>query len=713
MKLIYKYLKPFWKVISIILLAHVVQAYSTLLLPTYTSGLVDTGIQNKGFEYAVPLAMTDQTWSTLESMGPGKLESQLDEYYDQDSQGGYRLKKDYHNSKDLALLEEDWAKPMAVYQELTSQDKSDANSLGQAQEQVNQLEKVSGSDFVLNLGRQAALTMYQEAGLDSSQVQLTYLWSKGLQMLGITLVTISSAVLAFYLASRVGADLGYGMREALFKRVLSFSDHEIEEFTSASLITRTTNDVQQVQFVLTIFLRIMMYSPILAVGGMVYLLGIQPNIIWILGVSIGIIAVMVVILFKLTLPQYRKVQALFDRVNLIAREILTGIQVIRAFGRQDHERQRFDRANRDLQATHLFSGRVLSTMLPFMIFVLDASSVLIVWNGSHQIASGSMQVGDMMAFIAYSMQILIAFVMLSNMSLMFPRALVALGRIDDVLEQEIVIQDPDQAKTVHRLSGEVRFDHVNFAYDDADELTLEDISFVAKPGQTTAFIGSTGSGKSTILNLLMRFYDVSQGSISLDGINIKEMTQADLHRQIGYVPQKGLLFSGTIASNIAFGVDDLDNKKLAEAADIAHASEFIQEKDKGYQARIAQGGNNVSGGQKQRLSIARAIAKDPSIYLFDDSFSALDYRTDASLRKALKDKVAHATVIIVAQRISTILDADQIIVLDDGRIDGIGRHQELMTSSSVYREIAESQLSQAELDRQAKKGGEIHGSDKY
>lgn len=707
MQLLVKYLKPFWKIIAIILVAHVVQAYSTLLLPTYTSGLVDVGIQAKGFEYAVPLAMSQEDYQNLQSLLENP--SQVEKAYYRGTDGVFHLKDQVSSKEQLTSLEEDLAIPLALYQRLVYSDQaqafSDQTLISKERDALQKQASISGLTYVTSQGVQAAIQMYADAGLNPNKVQFDYLFGKGFLMLGITLVTISSAVLAFYLAAKVGADFGYRIRKQLFDKVLRFSDHEIEKFSSASLITRTTNDVQQIQMMVTLFLRIMIFSPIVASGGLIYLFGIQPNIIWILGLSIAVIAVMVFVLFKLTMPRFRRIQGLFDRVNLIAREVITGIQVIRAFGRQDYEGKRFDTANYELQQNHLFSGRVMSMMMPFMIFVLDASSILIVWNGSQQIAGGTMQVGQMMAFISYSMQILISFVMLSNMSMMFPRSLVALGRIDAVLEEPFSIYDQPQALSLEakQVKGQVTFNHVDFTYEGADEKALTDIDFVAHPGQTTAIIGSTGSGKSTILNLLMRYYDVSEGQILIDGQDIRNLKLADLRRHIGYVPQKGVLFSGTIASNIGFGLPDIEQNQLKEAAEIAHASEFINEKEEGMQAAIAQGGTNISGGQKQRLSIARAIAKRPEIYLFDDSFSALDYRTDASLRKALNETVKDATVIIVAQRISTILDADQIIVLDEGRIDGIGRHLDLMEKSAVYREIAESQLSQAELAAQAHK----------
>lgn len=713
MKIVLEQLKPHWRLIMLIVITHIVQAYCTLLLPTYTSGLVDTGIQNEGFEYAVPLSITQEDADILTQLMYDDERAVFQEEYTYIPQGFFNLNKQSQNKEYLKELEEVFRVPLATFQAYRQMNNRDKSQLVEEIERANQSNQTKDirSEFVPELtaydtpyintmGVQGSLYLYKRTGQGTSEIQMSYLWRNGLQMLIIAIGTISSAVFAFYLAAKVGSNIGADLRSQIYNRVMTFSDHEIEQYSTASLITRTTNDITQIQNVVTVFLRAMLFAPVAAVGGILYILTIQPSMAWILAFAVILIFVFVLILFMLTLPKYNLVQTLFDRVNLIAREILSGIQVIRAFGRQDYERNRFDEANKTLQGTHMYTGRVMSLMQPFMLFILDATSIVVVWVASHRIASGSMEVGNMMAYISYSMQVLIQFLNFSLMSIMFPRALISLRRVEEVIATPSTIVDKESSTMIEDVRGVVEFDHVTFQYDDADEPTVSDISFTAKPGETTAIIGSTGSGKSTLLNLLMRFFDVTEGAIRIDGVDIRDMTQEQLHAIIGYVPQQGVLFSGTIRSNIGFGVDDLSDEATKRAADIAHASEFIEQKDADYDSYIAQGGSNVSGGQKQRLSIARAIAKNPSIYLFDDSFSALDYRTDASLRRALKKEVAGATMIIVAQRISTILDAEQIIVLDKGNIDAVGTHQELLQTSEVYQEIAKSQLSKEELEQQ-------------
>lgn len=719
MKVLFKELKPHWKILIIMLIAHLFRAYTTLLLPTYTSGLVDTGIQNEGFEYAVPLAITEEDASLLNSLLLPEEQGAVSEAFETESQNVITIKDEiYQNEEEMLNLQSILELPLAVMHnfnglseteqseiisELESVDTSNPQTMEALRVSIVPELEAYGDQHIRNSGIQASLALFKATGLSTESIQFSYLLSNGSKMLGISLVTIASAIIGFYIASKVAADVGKGLRSKIFRKTLYLSDHEIDKFSTASLITRTTNDIQQVTLVLTVFLRAMLFAPILAVGGLIYITTLQSSMTWILALSIVLIGIFVVVLFALTMPKYKVVQDLFDRVNLIAREILTGLQVIRAFGRQKVERKRFDRANKALQKNHLFTGRTMSMMMPFMLFILDANSVLVVWFASRQIAGGMMQVGEMMAFISYSMQVLMSFLMVSSMSIMFPRALVSLRRVEEVIESPLQITNPENPIVIEQPKGVVRFEEVAFAFDDADSPIVEEISFTAKPGETTAIIGSTGSGKSTLLNLLMRFFDVTEGKITIDGVDIRDLTLEQLHDMIGYVPQQGILFSGTIENNIGYSGQDINKEEIKRAAAIAHASEFIEDKAAGYQSSISQGGSNVSGGQKQRLSIARAIAADPQIYLFDDSFSALDYRTDASLRKALNEEVGEAAVIIVAQRISTILDAEQIIVLDEGRIDGIGNHVELMEQSTVYREIAESQLSQAELDQQAQK----------
>lgn len=717
MKVLLKEIKKHWIWLVILIIAHIIRAHTTLLLPLHTSGLVDTGIQNEGFEYAVPLAMTQEDYEEFESLLVEGEVTELQAAFEKDNQNQFTIDREILNDEEAILeLESTLSYPMAIFHtlnQLSEEEQAEAfaiwdgvnqNDEGAVQEarsmMVTELEAF-GDQYIHNAGVQASLGMFHRTGQDTRDIQFGYLFSNGGRMLGIAILSLLSAVVGFFLASRIAANVGKSLRSKLFNKVMDLSENEINEFSTASLITRTTNDVQQVTLVLTVFLRAMLFSPLLAIGGLTYIMQIQGSMTWILALMIALMIASIVILFILTMPKYKIVQKLFDKVNLIAREILTGLQVIRAFGRQDYERVRFDEANADLRDNHLFTSRTMSLMLPFMLLILDASAVLIVWNASGQISIGEMQVGQMMAFISYSMQVLMSFLMFGSMSIMMPRAFVAMDRIAEVINKPISIRNKEEVVAIDRPQGLVEFNDVSFAFEDADQPTVKNISFTARPGQTTAIIGSTGSGKSTLLNLLLRFYDVTEGSITIDGVDLRDLALEQIYDLVGYVPQKGVLFSGTIKSNIGYGVQGIDKSQLKRAADIAHATEFISGKNDGYDSVISQGGSNVSGGQKQRLSIARAIAKDPSIYVFDDSFSALDYRTDASLRQALSEEVSDATVIIVAQRISTIIDAEQIIVLNEGEIDGIGTHAELMKVSDVYREIAESQLSATELEARA------------
>lgn len=567
------------------------------------------------------------------------------------------------------------------------------------------------SEFTAYIGQmsesvkeQAAISsvkqLYSNLGIDTAKIQNDYILISGLQMLGIALISMISAVLIMLLSSRVAAKLGETLRDKVFKKVLSYSTAELNEFSTASLITRSTNDIQQIQQLITLLFRVVVYAPIIGIGGFVKVLtSSDSSMAWIIGVAVVAILIVVATLFAVSMPKFKKLQDLIDKLNLVSREILTGLPVIRAFNKEKKEEDRFAESNNNLMKANIFVNRTMSMMMPLLMFIMSSISVLIVWVGAHNVDSGTMQVGDMMAFIQYTMQIVMAFLMISMLSIMLPRASVSAKRINEVLEKENSIKDPENPKHFDESKkGIVEFKNVTFQYPDADEPLLCDINFTAEPGKTTAIIGSTGSGKSTVVNLIPRFYDVTKGEILIDGVNIKDVTQKELRSVIGFVPQKGVLFSGTIESNIKYSNENMSDDQMKLAAEIAQATEFIDTKNDKYKSEIAQGGSNVSGGQKQRLSIARAVAKDPEIFVFDDSFSALDYKTDAKLREALAEKTQNKTVIIVAQRINTVLNADQIIVLDDGKIAGKGTHKELMQNCEVYKQIALSQLSAEELE---------------
>ena len=554
-----------------------------------------------------------------------------------------------------------------------------------------------GSSLVKSMGIAYAVAADKDAGVNADKIQKSYLLRAGLKMVGMALLMGLVTVLVGFFASRIGAGIGMNLRDGVFKRVVGFSNAEMDRFSTASLITRSTNDIQQIQMVSVLLLRMVAYAPILGIGGVLKVMQTGAGMGWIIVLAILVILGYVMVLMSVTMPKFKLMQKLVDNINLVSREILTGLSVIRAFGREKKEEERFDGANKELTKTMLFTNRVMTFMMPGMMMIMNVLTVGIVWVGAHKIDAGTMQVGAMTAFITYAMMIVMSFLMLTMMSIMLPRAAVAAERIDEVIHTESSIQDPKAPEELTVHDGVVRFEHVNFRYPGAEEDVLHDIDFVAEPGKTTAIIGSTGCGKSTLVNLIPRLYDVTGGQITLDGKDIRNITMADLREEIGFVPQKGVLFSGTIASNLRFGKDDASDEQIKKAAEIAQATEFIEAKDDKYDSSIAQGGSNVSGGQKQRLAIARAIAKDPKIFIFDDSFSALDLKTDAALRKALAENVKDSTVIIVAQRISTILHAEQILVLDDGRIVGKGTHEELLKNCSVYQEIAKSQLSASEL----------------
>lgn len=688
MKNLLKHLKPYWLQVVILIVLHMGQAYTTLLLPDYTSNLIDTGIQNGGFSYTVPLAATKEAATELQALAPDEVSDSWATYYHTDDKGNYILNSDAN----LSELESQFVEPLAIAQ----------MSQKMPQEIAAQQVHTLNEPTLRSIALQYVKAQYEATGHDVAAHQIQYLLIEGSKMLLVAFAMLLFAIGAYYLSAVIGAKIGHDLREQTFKQVLNFSQQEINKFSTASLITRSTNDIQQIQMVTTMMLRIALYGPILVIGGVTHVLRDNAGMAWIIVLSVSLVLGVVGILIGFTMPKFKLLQKQIDKVNLRAREILTGLQVIRAYGRQDEEAKRFDQASLSLKQTQLFTNRMMSLMFPLMMIIMNGTSVLIIWVAGHRIEAGLLQVGQMTAFISYTLQIIFAFMLMTMLAVTLPRAIVSAERIQEVLDEQPVIQDPQQSHTLSEPTGIVAFHDVSFRYQDAEADTLEHVSFTAQPGKTTAIIGSTGSGKSTILNLLMRFYDVTQGSITVDGVDIRDMSQQDLRDLMGYIPQKGVLFSGTIASNIGYGASDLTEEQMAEAAEIAHASEFIQEKTDGYHSSVAQGGSNVSGGQKQRLSIARAIAKQPHIYLFDDSFSALDYRTDASLRQALAAKTAHATVIIVAQRISTIINADQIIVLDEGKVVGLGTHLQLMESSQVYREIATSQLSQAELEQHAK-----------
>ena len=563
--------------------------------------------------------------------------------------------------------------------------------------ELNSMLDAMGSSLVKSMGVAYAAGCDAAAGVDVEAIQKAYLWKAGLKMVGMALIMGLATVLVGFIGARIGAGIGRDLRGKIFKRVVSFSNAEMDRFSTASLITRSTNDIQQIQMTCAILIRMVAYAPILGIGGILKVLQTGAGMGWIIVLAVLVILGYVMVLMAVAMPRFKLMQKLVDRINLVAREILTGLSVIRAFGREKKEEQRFDDANRDLTKTMLFTNRVMTFMMPGMMMIMNVLTVGIVWFGAHKIDQGNMQVGSMTAFITYAMMIVMAFLMLAAMSIMLPRAAVAAERIDEVIRTQSSIAEPAQPEKIKGHRGGICFSHVNFRYPNAQEDVLSDIDFVAEPGKTTAIIGSTGCGKSTLVNLIPRLYDVTGGSITMDGVDIRKLAMTDLREKIGFVPQKGVLFSGTIASNLRFGKDDATDEQIREAAEIAQASDFIAEKKEGYDSAIAQGGSNVSGGQKQRLAIARAIAKQPQVFIFDDSFSALDLKTDAALRRALAKKVADKTVIIVAQRISTILHADQILVLNDGCIVGKGTHEELLRGCETYREIARSQMSAKEL----------------
>lgn len=733
MKNLFKYASEHWKALLAIVAILIVQAYCDLSLPAYTSVIVNVGIQQGGVEDHIPDAISAEDMETLLLFTSEKDGKTVLSAYEKDDktyeEQAYVLKDTvkedtdrteklsgilaapmmmaagFESGSDMTADIEEQLKaqlpPEMISEDMTVLDILKMMPQEQKQAFVSEIEKKT-EELPDTITEQAAVNYVKEAyadlGIDMDELQFRYLFSTGAKMIGLAFLGMAASVLVGFLASRVGAAAGRDLRGRVFKKVVGYSSNEFDHFSTASLITRSTNDIQQVQFIIVMLLRIVLYAPILAIGGIVQVFQTNVSMSWIIGLAVVLIALVVLVLFAVAMPKFKSLQKLVDKVNLVMREILTGLPVIRAFSTEKHEEKRFDKANMDLMKTNLFVNRAMTFMMPIMMLIMNGISVLIMWSGAKGINDGQMQVGDMMAFIQYTMQIIMGFLMICMLSVMLPRAAVAADRVDEVLSSRTVIHDPKTPKKFEeKQKGVLTFDHVSFKYPGADENVLEDITFTAKPGETTAIIGSTGSGKSTLVNLIPRFYDVTDGSIRLDGTDIREVTQHDLRDKLGYVPQKGLLFSGDIASNIMFGNPEGGGQEMKEAAQIAQATEFIEAKPNKYESPISQGGSNVSGGQKQRLSIARAIAKRPEVFIFDDSFSALDFKTDVALRKALKKRTKESTVLIVAQRISTILNAEQIIVLDDGKIAGIGTHKELLRNCEVYKQIAASQLSEKEL----------------
>ena len=713
-----KYLKKSVGYVALIIALLFLQAYCDLSLPDYTSKIVNIGIQQKGIEDGVPEKIRKTSMEGLELFMNKEDISQLESSYTEE--GELYVLKDI--DKDTrASLNEILGKPMLILDGLTMKNETSGDMRAQmgipegadpveviaqmpdeARAQMTESMSKKFQDMPDSMITQAAVSYvqaeYEALGEDIDALQMKYIGEAGLKMILMALLIMAASVSVVFLSSRVAASLGHDIRGDIYRKVIGFSSNEYNRFSTASLITRSTNDVQQVQMTMAMIFRIVLYAPIIGIGGVLRVLETDSSMTWILGVGVVLILVIIVLLFSIAMPRFTKLQTLIDRLNLVTREILTGIPVIRAFSREKHEEDRFEDANRVLTKTNLFVNRCMTFMMPSMMLIMNGISVLIVYNGSYAVDAGNMQVGDMMAFIQYAMQIIMAFLMITAMSIMLPRANVAAMRIVEILETENSLKEPEAP--VHpsqEIKGTVEFDHVSFSYPDAGENVLTDISFKVEKGQTLAVIGSTGSGKSSLINLIPRFYDVTQGCVKVDGVDVRSMSQKDLRDRLGYVPQKGVLFSGTIDSNIRYGKIDISQEQVKKAAMVAQAQEFIEEKPHGYESPVAQGGTNVSGGQKQRLSIARAVAKEPEIFIFDDSFSALDFKTDKALRKALKDHTQNATTIIVAQRISTILNADQILVLDDGKMAGLGTHRELMKNCEVYRQIAMSQLSEEEL----------------
>lgn len=732
MKKMLQILSKSWWAILITVLLLFVQAYCELALPEYTSNIVNVGIQQSGIENTVPeVIRSSELTKLVYGMDNGDAEYVMS-YYTADNSynsGGEEilaLKEIPKSEKDetIAKLEELLGLPMVMnfaMNNMTAEsnisidfsafasdmeglpegfvpDMSDPAVMQAVMDKLKQLD----SSIISQVATMYVRGEYEAVGVDMEEKQIDYMFSAGAMMALYAFAAMLCTIIVAFLSARVGAGFAKELREAVFRQVMRFSNREFDSFSTASLITRSTNDIQQIQMVITMLLRMLIYAPIVGIGAVLKVMAQGSKITWVIGVAVGALLVLVIFLFTVALPKFQKIQKFIDRLNLVSREILTGLPVIRAFSSEEHEKKRFDIANIDLTKVNIFVNRVMSIMMPTMMFIMNGITVLIIWAGSGAVDAGAMQVGDIMAFISYTMQIIMAFLMLSMMSVILPRAVISMKRVSEILNKDIKITDPIEPKSFdENKKGLLEFKNVYFRYENAEEDVLRNISFVSRPGETTAIIGSTGSGKSTLANLIPRFFDITGGNILVDGADIRDVTLRDLRKKIGYVPQKALLFSGTIASNIAYSAeneDDMSEEQIKLAAEIAQASEFIESKEEKFGSEISQGGGNVSGGQKQRLSIARAIAKNPEIYIFDDSFSALDFKTDIALRKALSKTTSNSTVIIVAQRISTVLNADQIIVLDDGEVAGIGKHAELLGTCEVYRDIAYSQLSAEELE---------------
>ncbi len=745
-----KYLKNSVVPIIIIIGLLIVQAVCDLSLPDYTSNIVNVGIQQGGVEKVTPEVIRKSQLEKLElfiseedkieiksnytlldkdSLSDEEYNKYVKKYPSLENEGVYKLTTKKKDKETIEKLNGIFARPMLVVQGFES-DSEESKAMKSAiiaefppnmgidenadiLEVISQLPQEQRDTMMKDIDKnfenlpntmidQAAISYvkneYNNIGMNIDKMQTNYLLYTGGLMILIALLSMVATVTVGFIGARVAANLGKNLRSKVFSKVIGFSNAELDKFSTASLITRSTNDIQQIQMLMVMLLRVVFYAPILGIGGVIKVLNTETSMAWIIVVAVVAISAVVIVLFAVVMPRFKRVQKLVDRVNLVTREILTGMMVIRAFSTERHEEKRFDKANNDLTKNNLFVNRTMALMMPTMMLIMNGITILIVWSGSHSIDAGTMQVGDMMAFIQYTMQIIMAFLMISMVSVMLPRATVSAGRIDEVLSTEYVVKDPvAPIKLEEDKKGILKFNNVSFKYPNAEENVLSNITFTAMPGETTAFIGSTGSGKSTLINLVPRFYDVTEGEILLDGIDIRKVSQHDLREKIGYVPQKGVLFSGTIESNLKYSGKSITDEDMIKAAEIAQATDFIKGTKESYNTKISQGGTNVSGGQKQRLSIARAIAKKPEVYIFDDSFSALDFKTDAALRKALKKETLNSTVLIVAQRISTILHAEQIIVLEEGRIVGIGTHKELMKTCDVYKQIALSQLSKEEL----------------
>lgn len=746
MKNIVRNLREYWYLVLLILVLLIVQAFCDLSLPDYTSSLIDVGIANSGIGHAVPEYLTKSGFQEVSVFLNDSEKSDWENAYTYDEGSGYYALTSAEDET-WDSLDEEFAQVIAIVYMMTSQQDAELKDVDMAAvdfsdfanmdmsasdpsmmppEQLEQFRKIQqtmeeigvditsptllldirnvfeeklsslGDSIITSMGKQFAREQYELCGMDMGKIQSAYLWSTGAKMLGMALVMALAAILIGFLASRTAAGVGRDLRSKVFRKVISFSNAELDKFSTASLITRSTNDVQQIQMVTVMMLRMVLYAPILAVGGVINISKYNSGMNWIIVLAIALVMCLIAVLMVVAMPKFKIMQVLVDDVNLVAREILTGIPVIRAFGREKKEEERFEDVNQSLTKVMLFTNRTMSIMMPTLMLIMNGISVLIIWTASKKIDAGVLEVGAMTAFITYAMLIVMSFLMLTMMAVMLPRAGVAADRIQEVLDTEVSITNKEMPGTVSGALA-VRFDHVSFKYPDGGENVLTDIDFVAEPGKTTAIIGSTGCGKSTLVKLIPRFFDVTEGSVSVGGTDVRDLSTEELRSQIGYVPQKAILFSGDINSNIAYGAPDATEADIQEAAEIAQAADFISEKADGYSSPIAQGGTNVSGGQKQRLSIARAIARHPKIFIFDDSFSALDFKTDTTLRKALSEKTKNAAVLIVAQRVSTILNADQIIVLEDGKMIGKGTHKQLVESCEEYKQIAQSQLSEAEF----------------